>query len=480
MDAKKVKKDKALNPNKVRTIYLWNIIFLSLLVIVSLLFALLVYFRLRTKGTDGIRTLYSDQQIRMIKSEAANREHQIMLAKMRSSLESGEGTTLMIREMFSDQMVVLSEGKYYFYPISDDVEKNRIPSGLLTCEDGRKVEYRGTYPSMTLVHGALISDDNGRIDWDRLLQNNIDELTIRAGRLEAKKFTEDLQFERNCSEALKKDMPFMMSLEVDSPADEDVVSKTAEKIYDMVSQSGLMEKSAKNNGAESDTAESKEESGTGVSEEKSGAGKSEEKSGTGVSEEKSDAGEPKEESGAGEPKTGSVKGEPQGESPVGETKEGSGAGGPKAESVKGEPGSDSADKAPGSSGTETGADEKLAVKEAAAKDDANPTVVLKIRNVEKISENDRDRDLWTETVSSLCKKLEEKGLRVIVGGSNQTFAAQIDISRISQYNRWLVDNELTIVFPYSVFCWEFSRAGRLNGVPGEASLYAKMLVEGQW
>ena len=215
---------------------LWNIIFLSCLTIAALLFAMFVFFRLRVRGTDGIRKFYSDAQLRSIREEAAERERQIILAKMRDSLESGQGTTLMLRQVFSDQMVVVSEGKYYFYPVKEDVEKNIIPSGMLICEDGKTVEYKGSYPSMTLSHGALISDDNGRIDWDRLSQSDVSELTIRAGKLRSGGFDPDRQFERNYEEAGKRNIPVMLCLEVDKPCSESVLSRAVDEMMSLISR----------------------------------------------------------------------------------------------------------------------------------------------------------------------------------------------------------------------------------------------------
>ena len=58
--------ESAENPNRRHSFYLINIIFLCCLTIASLLFALVVVFRLRTHGTDGIRQLYTKGQIETI------------------------------------------------------------------------------------------------------------------------------------------------------------------------------------------------------------------------------------------------------------------------------------------------------------------------------------------------------------------------------------------------------------------------------
>ena len=379
MDRKNVKKDEKINSNRVRIVLLWNIIFLSCLTIAALLFAMFVYFRLRIHGTDGIRKFYSEAQLRSIREEAAERERQVILARMRDSLESGQGTTLMLRQVFSDQMVVVSEGKYYFYPVEDGVEKNIIPSGMLICEDGKTVEYKGTYPSITLFHGALISDDNGRIDWDRFSQSDVGEVTIRAGKFKSGGFDPDRQFERNYGEAKKRNIPVMLCLEVDKPCSERVLSEAVGETIALISE-----------------VDSPDEKGSGQDDSK----------------------------------------EEQGDQ----------AG------VESEPASD-----------------------AAEEEEVN--VVVRIRNVEKISDNEKDYEKWTNTVTGLCKILKKSGLRPIVGGSIHTFASQFDITEAAEYDRWLIDHEMAVSFPYSISCWEYSREGRLNGVPGDALLYARIRIK---
>ena len=379
---------------------LWNIIFLSCLTIAALLFAMFVFFRLRVRGTDGIRKFYSDAQLRSIREEAAERERQIILAKMRDSLESGQGTTLMLRQVFSDQMVVVSEGKYYFYPVKEDVEKNIIPSGMLICEDGKTVEYKGSYPSMTLSHGALISDDNGRIDWDRLSQSDVSELTIRAGKLRSGGFDPDRQFERNYEEAGKRNIPVMLCLEVDKPCSESVLSRAVDEMMSLISRvESSGEESAEKEAADTEDTEKEAADTEDTDTEKSGQENSSE--------------------------------------PMGE------------------------------------AEKEIEAASGAVEEDA-VTVVIRIRNVENISDNEKDYKKWTDTVSGLCKILEKKGLKPMVGGSIHTFAAQLDITGAAEYDRWLIDHEMAVSFPYSISCWEYSRDGRLNGVPGDALLYARI------
>lgn len=211
------KKGAAENPNRARTLYYINILFLCALALVSLLFAMIVYFRLRTRGTDGVRKLYTQKQIEGIREEAAKKEKRELLLQIQTSLESGRGTTRMLREIFTDSIVVENDGQYYFYPLAEGVERNPLaPASLVRREDD--ILYEGASPAVGLTPGILLSDENGKIDWDRLAGSRAAEATIRAGTVTEKGFVPDIQFERNCRKAAEQGMPVRMCIEVKSPA----------------------------------------------------------------------------------------------------------------------------------------------------------------------------------------------------------------------------------------------------------------------
>lgn len=228
-----VKKEEADNPNRTRTVYLWNIIFLSCLTIAALLFAMLVYFRLRTRGTDGFRKLYTEDQIRQIRKEESTRQSEILQARIRTSLESGLSATQVMRELFEDEIVVENGGSYSFFPVSEKIDKNPLPTELLVCRDGEHAEYLGTYPVLELVSGALLSDDNGRIDWDRLAGSGIREAAIRAGTIRLSGFEPDREAERNCREAAARGIPVMLCLQMEEPAGDEVLEEAAKAVSDL-------------------------------------------------------------------------------------------------------------------------------------------------------------------------------------------------------------------------------------------------------
>ena len=394
------KKERAVNPNRRRSLYLANTIFLCCLTLVSLLFALIVYFRLRTRGTDGIRQLYTEGQIRSIEENAAANARNDLLLEIQSSLESGRSTTQMLREIFDDSIVVVSGGRYYFYPLEEDVEKNPLLPGMVYWSEGM-ILYSGDTQNVRFSRGILLSDDNGKIDWNRLADSEVEEMTITAGILTEDRFTPDQQFERNCRKAVEKGKRISLCLEVTGPAGKEPVSEAVEAIQNMTDLFGIRE----------------------------------------LPEE--------EEKGEGSDESGKASGD--------------------------------ASQNASETGADNGATTEMAVPEdaadiqiPAAEDAIDPTVVLRIHTAEEFSDDGSDRKAWTSALKYLCNRLKSADLRPVIGAGLYTCAAQIDLSQLAQYDRWLIDHEETASFPYSFSFWEYSVEGDMEGVPGKSVLYVRV------
>lgn len=231
-------RDPSDNPNRKQSMYLFNIIFLSCLTIASLMFALFVFFRLRTRGTDGIRQFYTKGQISKIEETAAVNARNDLLLEIQSSLESGRTTTQMLREIFSDSIVVVSGGRYYFYPLAEDVERSPLDAGELTAVEER-VSYGGESHTVQISHGVLLSDNNGKIDWGRLADSGIEEVTVCAGILDERHFVPDQNFERNCRYAVEKGKRISLSLEVHGPAGRESVQEAMAAVRAVTDLYGL-------------------------------------------------------------------------------------------------------------------------------------------------------------------------------------------------------------------------------------------------
>ena len=237
MDRNSNKKEAAENPNRARTFYYVNIILLCALTLISLFFALVVFFRLRTRGTDGVRKMYTEKQIRNIREAAAEKEKKDLLLRIQTSLESGQSTTRMLREIFDDSIVVVEDGRYYFYPMVDGVKKNPLAAASLV-RDGDMIRYEGKTPAVEIRRGVLLTDENGKVDWDRLAGSGITEVTIRAGTVTEAGFLPDSQFTRNCSSAAERELRFRMSIDLQEPAGADVLEDAADAVREMIERYG--------------------------------------------------------------------------------------------------------------------------------------------------------------------------------------------------------------------------------------------------
>lgn len=376
------------NPNRKQSLYLINIIFLSCLTIAALLFALVVFFRLRTHGTDGVRQLYTKRQIESLEEAAAANARNDLLLEIQSSLASGRSTTQMLREIFDDSIVVVSGGKYYFYPLAGEVEKNPLTPGTLSQSDGMVV-YSGDLPSVQISRGILLSDNNGRIDWDRLADSGIEETVVTAGVLEENRFVRDQQFERNCEKAVAKGKRVSLCLEVAEPAGKEAVLEAFEAVMEIGDRYGFRRLSAAETENRID--------GTVITTEAAAAG-------------------------------------------AGSTQE-----------------------AP----AQTDAQQEGAI---------DPTLVLRIRTQEELSDDGTDKDAWTKNIKALCRTTREYGMHPVIGAGLFTSAAQIDLDSLSSYDRWLIDHEESSSSPYSFSFWEYNGEGNMEGVPGKSILYARVIV----
>lgn len=340
------KKETGEGSNQRHTLYFVNIIFMSCLTILSLLVALIAIISLRAKGTRGFGKVYTEQQIENIRRDAAEDGEEELRLRIRSALESGKSSAQVLRELFDDNIVVVFRGRYFFYPVSDKIEKTVLEPGLLTYEDG-EVSYTGETPSLEIRQGVLLSDHNGKVDWDRLGDSGVAEVTLAAGTITESGFTADQQFERNRSNAMDRDLPYAICLEVSGPAGGDVMQEAMDTIREQV-------------------------------------GNQEDK----------------------------------------------------------------------------------------------PDLVLRLRPREDFQADGKEKEVWTGMVRSFCEMLEDEEMTPVIGADPYTFAAKIDLEEVSQYERWLIDHDEAVTFPYSFAIWEYSSEAGMEGVPGNSIMYSRLDMKG--
>lgn len=129
------------------------------------------------------------------------------LDKLKELMSSGDGATAMLRYFYPDEIVVADAGKYYFFPISNELAHNTynpeqfaLDSDLMMTyyENGEKVSHKG----------IDVSRYQGNIDWEKVAKDDVEYAFIRLG---IRGYTEgaiqeDDYFENNIKGARRNDI----------------------------------------------------------------------------------------------------------------------------------------------------------------------------------------------------------------------------------------------------------------------------------
>lgn len=133
------------------------------------------------------------------KEEAAEETRNSIKTMIQQKLENGDGATSTIRSLFPDQIVVASSGRYYFFPISDDIEHHGFGEEDFEMGDDGFLKYVGDDSTVEVKNGIDVSRFQGKINWEKVKAAGIDFAIIRAGlrgTTEGKLLTDDF-FEDN-------------------------------------------------------------------------------------------------------------------------------------------------------------------------------------------------------------------------------------------------------------------------------------------
>ena len=139
----------------------------------------------RLEAVEGDeKTLYTEEEVQekvdQAKTSASAAQRHELLMQIQSDMESGGSTASMLRKLFSDDIVVVNAGKYYFYPILKSVPANHFQSGDFALSDDGRLTYKGS-SKVTLQSGINVSKENGEIDWDLVAEDDIAFAMVDAG-----------------------------------------------------------------------------------------------------------------------------------------------------------------------------------------------------------------------------------------------------------------------------------------------------------
>ena len=225
---------KKSNSNHKRTFYFLNILFMCAITAASLAMAAVCFVRLERlraeKTVEG--TVYTDAQIEKIRYSSGMTAKNNLLLQIQSSFESGNSTISMLRDLFPDDLVVMWEGRYYFYPVNKNLEKNVFGETDFDLGEDGFMEYLGDNEAVAVSCGIDVSSLNGEIDWEMVAEDGIAFAILRAAVRDSDgELAADERFEENLGGARSAGLRTgcYVNLDVDS---EEAAEELAEFVLD--------------------------------------------------------------------------------------------------------------------------------------------------------------------------------------------------------------------------------------------------------
>lgn len=126
-----------------------------------------------------------------------------ILNGIQSGLESGQTYVETLRPYYPDDLLVVSNGKFNFVPIQENLKMNdHVEENLNILETG---EYQYVKDGQVISHkGIDVSKHQGEIDWQQVAEDGVEFAFIRVGLrgYGSGKLVEDEYFEQNVQGAL--------------------------------------------------------------------------------------------------------------------------------------------------------------------------------------------------------------------------------------------------------------------------------------
>ena len=169
---------------------------LSLLAIAGLLLVFFYYrkenakLRMELKELEAVEAMtaagevYSQQEVSQLLEEQAQtldiEVRERFLEELKEQVTNGNGTTLMLRHFFPDQIVFADKGQYYFMDINDTLQKHPyVNENLVVTENNEYLYYENEQP--VTRKGIDVSSYQGAIDWQQVAGDGVEFAIIRLG-----------------------------------------------------------------------------------------------------------------------------------------------------------------------------------------------------------------------------------------------------------------------------------------------------------
>ena len=81
-----------------------------------------------------------------------------------------------------------------------------------------------------------------------------------------------------------------------------------------------------------------------------------------------------------------------------------------------------------------------------------------------------NREEKTKVAKAFLDTVKNAGYQPMVYGTKEWLIKQVDLTKLTEYDIWLSQQEETPDYPYQFQMWQYSKEGRLAGADGELDL----------
>lgn len=128
-----------------------------------------------------------------------------VLEELKERVIAGEDFSAILRAMFVNDLVVGADGKFYFFPIQDELIKHSYDPERFMLDDSGILTYHGEAGNVISQKGIDVSRYQLEIDWSKVAADDVDFAIIRVGFRGSSEGTLmlDTYFEANIEGALE-------------------------------------------------------------------------------------------------------------------------------------------------------------------------------------------------------------------------------------------------------------------------------------
>lgn len=115
------------------------------------------------------------------KTEAREEEKTQLLSQLKSKMSGGGTAIAMLRDFFTEDVVVYADGEYFFFPIEEKLKKHSyVYDNFKQLENGQ-IEYVDDTDVVLSKKGIDVSKYQGDINWEKVAKDGVGYAFIRAG-----------------------------------------------------------------------------------------------------------------------------------------------------------------------------------------------------------------------------------------------------------------------------------------------------------